>query len=216
MANAKNSKGNNHEAENQEIENKFGEPHITKTEVKELIKEAKVQLESPGIHGDDARNIKVMDGSDAGHEPEPGHQGDVVGTRFDGRPEPEGRERHQPDDIVLPGDQDMPGRKPSLNTKRGAALLQRAIKQQLGMLRRGRPTDPSSPRQQVLAKRAELRAKGELHQGRPKYTEEQRIASEKARKEREMEEAEVIQKLAAQLLQENGGEKVLEMLEIKK
>ena len=86
------------------------------------------------------------------------------------------------------------------NTKTQQTALAREIKFQLGVLRRGRPVDFSSTRQERLAELDKKRAAGELKLGRPKCTETERVKAEQEKRKRAEKEAAQIRKIAEEML----------------
>lgn len=93
-------------------------------------------------------------------------------------------------------------KKTEINSERERRLLEREIKRQLGVLRKGRSIDPNSERQKRLAEIEAKRASGELKLGRPAYTPEERAAAEQARAERDAEQQEQIKKMAAKIIRD--------------
>ncbi len=85
-------------------------------------------------------------------------------------------------------------------TKTQQQELTRELKRQLGVLRRGRPVDMSSVRQERLAELESKREKGELKLGRPKYTEDQRVKADAEKAKRAEEEAKHIRQIAEQII----------------
>lgn len=108
------------------------------------------------------------------------------------------------EDVDVDDDEKRPGRPIDLKSKRQHDMLVKAIKREMGVLRKGRPVDPSSARQQRLEELEEKRAKGILKPGRPAYTPEERERAEKEKERRRKEMDDKIKAEAHRILVERG------------
>lgn len=85
-------------------------------------------------------------------------------------------------------------------TKKEQMLLDKEIARQLGLVKKGRPSDPNSKSAKRKAELAAKRAAGVLTLGRPKYTPEQQAEANAIKEQKAAEEKERIAKMAAEIL----------------
>jgi hypothetical protein len=79
-------------------------------------------------------------------------------------------------------------------------MLELELKRQQGLLKKGRPSDPSSKRQQRLEELVEKRLNGTLKLGRPKMSEEEKAEAEVIKAAKREAEQKKIKEMAAQIL----------------